>query len=416
MKLTKTIVDRLTPPVVVPPATSVQAFYRDDTLKGFALRVTTRGRKTFIVEKRIHGKVRRLTLGSYPALTVEQARKEAQKILGKIAAGIDPVAEERSGKASAMSLQAVFDDYLKARKSLKSRTIADYEYIMRKDFSDWRYKPLAAITKDMVAKRHIKLGERSQARANNAMRVLRALFHFAGAEYENAQGRSLFPENPVKRLSHTRGWYRIARRQTVIKTHNLPAWYQSVMALRGDRITSKAEVLRDYLLLILFTGLRREEAASLTWEQVDLEAQTLTVTDTKNHQEHTLPLSDFLYQLLSRRRVQAVSRYVFFGDGASGHIVEPRKQMAKVTAASSVAFTLHDLRRTFITIAEGLDIPAYALKRLLNHKMTNDVTAGYIVSDVERLRVPMQKITDYLLTAAGARCKGDVTPIQQAVG
>ena len=58
-------------------------------------------------------------------------------------------------------------------------------------------------------------------------------------------------------------------------------------------------------------------------------------------------------------------------------------------------------RRTFITIAESLDIPAYALKRLLNHKMTNDVTAGYIVADVERLRKPMQLITDFILKCMG---------------
>jgi len=63
---------------------------------------------------------------------------------------------------------------------------------------------------------------------------------------------------------------------------------------------------------------------------------------------------------------------------------------------SGVECTLHDLRRTFITIAESLDIPGYALKRLLNHKDPNDVTAGYIVSDVGRLRGPMQKITDFI--------------------
>jgi hypothetical protein len=55
------------------------------------------------------------------------------------------------------------------------------------------------------------------------------------------------------------------------------------------------------------------------------------------------------------------------------------------------------LRRTFITIAESLDISAYTLKRLVNHKMTNDVTAGHIISDVERLRDPMQRITSQLL-------------------
>jgi len=58
---------------------------------------------------------------------------------------------------------------------------------------------------------------------------------------------------------------------------------------------------------------------------------------------------------------------------------------------------VHDLRRTFITVAESLDISAYAVKRLVNHKMSNDVTAGYIVNDVERLRKPMQSITDYFL-------------------
>jgi integrase len=58
---------------------------------------------------------------------------------------------------------------------------------------------------------------------------------------------------------------------------------------------------------------------------------------------------------------------------------------------------LHDLRRTFAIIAEGLDLSAYALKRLLNHKMNNDVTAGYIMKGVERLRKPMQQVTNFLL-------------------
>lgn len=79
------------------------------------------------------------------------------------------------------------------------------------------------------------------------------------------------------------------------------------------------------------------------------------------------------------------------------NIIEPRKQMAKVIEETAISFTVHDLRRTFITIAESLDIPAYALKRLLNHKMTSDVTAGYIMLDVERLRKPMQMIADYIL-------------------
>ena len=70
-------------------------------------------------------------------------------------------------------------------------------------------------------------------------------------------------------------------------------------------------------------------------------------------------------------------------------------QMSRWGFDSRVSNTL---RRTFITVAEGLDVSAYALKRLVNHKMTGDVTAGYIVHDVERLRAPMQRVTDHLLS------------------
>ena len=74
--------------------------------------------------------------------------------------------------------------------------------------------------------------------------------------------------------------------------------------------------------------------------------------------------------------------------------------MKLVIQASGVTFTPHDLRRTFITVAESLEIPAYSLKKLLNHKMTGDVKAGYIIIDAERLREPMQKFNEYILKCA----------------
>lgn len=91
--------------------------------------------------------------------------------------------------------------------------------------------------------------------------------------------------------------------------------------------------------------------------------------------------------------------YVFPGSGKGGYIIEPRRQFAKVIDFINFTFTIHDLRLTFITVAESLDISAYTVKRLVNHKMTSDVTAGYIMNDVERLRTPMQKISEYLIKA-----------------
>lgn len=101
--------------------------------------------------------------------------------------------------------------------------------------------------------------------------------------------------------------------------------------------------------------------------------------------------------MLTDRKLSSSSIYVFNGREDTGYIIEPRKVMDKIIEQSGVEFTPHDLRRTFITIAESLDIPAYALKRLLNHKNKADVTAGYLLIDVERLRKPMQQITDMLV-------------------
>lgn len=106
---------------------------------------------------------------------------------------------------------------------------------------------------------------------------------------------------------------------------------------------------------------------------------------------------------MTKRKAEAKTKYVFPNETNTGYMTDPKKQIANVIKESGVNFSTHDLRRTFITIAESLDISAYALKRLLNHKMTNDVTAGYIITDVERLRAPMQKITDYILKCIGKK-------------
>ncbi|MGQ3888609.1 tyrosine-type recombinase/integrase [Legionella sp. CNM-1927-20] len=406
MKITKSVVDKLPIPLSTQNGKSAQKRYYDDNMKGFGVRVTSGGTKAFFVEKIIKNKLSRITLGRYPELTVEMARKEAQKLLGQIAMGFDPVAQKKTSKMREITLQEVFNDYLQARKSLKQSTLINYKQILTKGFSSWMNKPLISITKDKIAKHHQKLGDaHGEAYANLAMRVLRALFNFASGQYEDAEGKSLIPENPVRRLSQTRAWYRIERRQTLIKSHELAPWYNALEQLQN-------KTLRDYLLLILFTGLRRQEAATLTWDQIDLKAKTLIIHDTKNRDNHTLPLSDFLYNLMQARYDSRINNYVFPGAGAAGHIIEPRRQMTKVTELTGIQFTVHDLRRTFITIAESLDIPAYALKRLLNHKMTSDVTAGYIIADVERLRKPMQLITDYILKCMGVVKSADIIALQ----
>jgi integrase len=115
--------------------------------------------------------------------------------------------------------------------------------------------------------------------------------------------------------------------------------------------------------------------------------------------------------LLTRRQALAVNGYVFPGKDDTGYLIDPKRQIAKVIEVSTVVFTLHDLRRTFATVAEGLDIAGYTLKRLLNHTIHGDVTAGYIVTDVERLRGPMERISRFLCSAMGMGEPSNVVPL-----
>lgn len=170
------------------------------------------------------------------------------------------------------------------------------------------------------------------------MQVLRAVLNYASLKYE-VDGEPLIPVNPVSRLTQMRSWHKIPTRQGVVPDHKLADWFGG--------------------------------------------------------SEHRLPLSDWLMAILTRRYAERKeSPYVFPGLGERGRYYGAYQTLEKIREQTGCYFILHDLRRVFLTTAEKLDIPHYALKKLAGHSMREDITAGYLVVDVERLRQPMQRITD----------------------
>jgi integrase len=402
------------------PDKGKRIYYLDDggskSVRGLGLTVFSTGVKSFYVMAYFQGSSRRVGFAKFPDLSVENARKKAKQLISDIAQGENPIQKKKAEKSAEVTLRQVYEDYIANRKSLKPGTLLDYEKSLKQTFPDWLDKPMVKITKDMVRRRHTKRGKESHARANNAMRVLRALFNYATEVYEDDNGESLFPLNPVTVLSRTKAWHRVNRKKTYISKEDLPKWFEAVERLESRYSYSKVEVIKDYILFILFTGVRREEAAQLKWSEVDLKEKTFTLLDTKNGEDVTLPMSDYVVRMITVRKTLDDGEFVFPGDGKTGHIADVRKQIMRVREKSGVIFTLHDLRRTFLTIAEGLDISQYTLKRLVNHKAgeNSDVTAGYIVVDIERLRKASQRVTNTILKIAGRR-KGEVIDIRSKV-
>ncbi len=379
--------------------TGQQAFYYDTHLKGFGLRVGFAS-KAYIAETKIGRKTVRVTLGKHGALTVEQARKLAKAKLAAMSQNINPNVVEKEHKLKQKTLADAYEDYMAARQHLKPNTKRDYKKCMDKYLAEWVNKPLTDITRDMIEQKHQALTNNSAAQANMTMRFLRALFNFA-AEYRDTKGQSIIGDNPVRRLSAKKIWNRIERRSTHIPSSKLKSWWNAVHILKfdpKDQRTKDYETIRDYLLVLIFTGLRREEALTLQWKNIDFKEKTLTIFDPKNHNDHTLPLGNFLFDLFERRENMSDSPWVFPGSGKTGRITEPRKRILHVAALAKISFSSHDLRRTFASIVNRLGdyMSYYTVKRLLNHK-TADVTSAYIQHDIEKLREAMQRIEDYIL-------------------
>ncbi len=392
------------------PTNKKQEYHFDTVVQGLGVCIGAGGTKTYFAENRLNGKKRRITIGRHGAFVPDTARERARELLVDMAKGIDHNVVKAGHRAKATSLATVFEEFKRARK-LKSTTTRVYTSTLTRCFTDWLDKPITDISKDMVEQRYHKLlnsdwqrGTSGVAQAHQAMRTLRGVLNFAAAKYEDSNGKSILPENPVRRLSQLKIWRPVGNRESIIQPTQLKEWCKAVIKLDND-------IVRDYLLLCVFTGLRRNEATQLKWNDIDFDAKTLKIPaeNSKNGLEHRLPLSTFLIELLKERnKIKKVDKYgnlnpyVFYGDGATGHLVEIKRNINKVADLSGIKFMTHDLRRTFLTIAEMLDIPHYALKKLANHK-TTDITGRYIQADVERLREPMQRITDYIMSKAGIK-------------
>ena len=203
-KLTKKFVDSVSCP------DKGQVIFRDDRLPGFGLRLTP-GSKTYVVEARVNGVARRITLGKVGVLTPATARKKALKMQAMMAAGKDPMLEKTRKKIVGVTLQEVLEHYLSVR-NLRPNTTRTYRYIVPRCMADWLDLPVVSITREMIEQRHIELrkitrqGTSGEAQANTVMHILGTLLNFAAANYE-LDGKPIIVMNPIKRLSQNRRWY-----------------------------------------------------------------------------------------------------------------------------------------------------------------------------------------------------------------
>jgi len=387
VKITADIADRLE----APPAGAQPKFYYDDKLKGFGVRVTHTGVRAWIYDTRINGKSVRHTLGRCNKLGIDAAKAQTKRLAGAAAEGRDVRTEKKADRIKTKTLAEVIEDYVSTR-GLKETTVNDIRRAMRTAYGKFMDRPLNAITEDTVQARHTERGKASPARANLETRYLKALFNFAAAFYK-VDGRRLITDNPAKIVGEVKSTFTVTRRSGRIYSHQLPVWIETVRSLDSE--------WGDYFLLLMGMGLRRQETLDLTWDDLDLEGGLLKVRFPKNNNPLLLPIPTRTLAMLKARKGEYDKRLkpqrtgFVFSDAAGARMTNPRYALASIKKRSGIEHVNpHDLRRTYTSIADELNIGKYTVKSLTNHADNGDVTAGYVVVSPERLRSAIQSIED----------------------
>lgn len=416
INFTKITLERLPP-----AAAGSRDTYHDEGQAGLQLRVTDTGNKTFSVLARpAGGKPERKTLGKFPAMSVEQARKAAKQVIAQLAEGKSVRAEDKVKKARALTLAKAVEDYVEKKRRtkdglpLKKRTKADYLAMVAgpKKKADGTlgaegelyalaHKSLREISADDIKRVFHKAEKRGARRAVYAMQVLRAVLNWHGvAVAENPLGRAAAGKQRII-LSGSAG------KPNPIPPEYLGAWWNAACAI--DTVAA------DYYRFRLLTGTRGVEVLGDKFDNepirvrdVDVVGARVQLPDTKNRSDFTL--------LLSRQALAIVKQHIKGRkpDDLLFPVGDPRKTLWTINQAAGLepqAHTGHDLRDTFASVAAEL-VTGYVLKGMVNHAKTGDVTGTHYVQTSEaQLRAGWQAVADRIEALAG----DNVVPLHGAV-
>ncbi|RWQ46998.1 MAG: site-specific integrase [Mesorhizobium sp.] len=342
----------------------------DSKVKGFGVRVSPKGTKTFVLLYRFEGRPRRYTIARYPDLSLADARDKAQAAKGKIANGIDPQSEKKKEKRKlADRVDALVGQFIDAVREgdgfdkkwdswkLVERSLKEYLV------SQYGTRSVHHVTKADIKsalKRIVAMGH-PQA-ANTAFWYMRAFFNWCRKEDVIAVSPCDGLDNPAP----------IKTRERVVSDAELAAIWKGCEPAPDEVGYPFGSIVR----LLMLTGQRRTEVAAMRWSELDLDAGNWEIPGdrTKNENATMIPLSTLAIRILRGVPKIKDSPFVFPARGNkdshfSGY-AKGKKRLDDYTAIDDEPlenWTLHDLRRTLATNLGERQVPPHVIEHILNH-------------------------------------------------
>lgn len=384
-----------------------QAFLWDLSTPGLGLRVTSRGKPSYIFQSRYSGKSIRVTIGSPLAWSIPEAQVKAREYQRFIDEGKDPrqqvlmlkdraVEEDKRAQLAQATFGEVYKEYLNERK--KHWGERHYKDQMGMISVGKNVKggvlfplinmPLSEIHAQRVEYLVAREADKRPARTRLALRHLRAFFKWAS---EQEKWQTIVDENAANSRKARELSGKPSRKTDHLEKEQLRAWFSESNKYPNVIISS-------YLQCLLLTGARREELGHLEWKDIDFQWRVIKLRD-KTQGSRSVPLTPYvesLIKLLPRR-----NQWVFSSkQSQSGRLVEPSIAHTLITRSIGLKVTLHGLRRSFKSLTEWLDIPVGVVAQLMGHKPSATAEKHYTVRPIDLLRVHHKRIEEWILEQA----------------
>ncbi|WP_310600046.1 tyrosine-type recombinase/integrase [Desulfobulbus sp.] len=369
--------------LVQTPAGTTRFYLHDERESGLVLQITPAGRKTFQLYKKHMGKPIRVTIGTFPELTVEQARKKAREIKVDLINGENPNDKLRQQRQE-MTFAGLFEIYMERHAKIKKRTWREDQRYFDRHLVALGRKRLSTVTRQDIAAIHSRIGKVRQVHANRVLALISSVF---GRAIEFGLWEGLNPCLGVKMFSEQ-------SRDRFLSADELARFFQALEQEPNG-------TARDFFLVALLTGARRANVLSMRWSDIDLKTETWRIPETKNGTPQNVPLVGPVLDILRDRWKNTSSFFVFPGRGKTGHLLNPFKAWARICQAAGIkGARIHDLRRTMGSwqAKTGASLPI--IGKSLNH-LSPSTTSIYARLDLDPVRSAMEKAATAMLEAAG---------------
>jgi integrase len=376
---------------------SSKRLYLYDTVQpGLVLQVTPKGTKSFQLQvwDKSRGKSVVKSLGQYPATSIQESRNKVAEYRLEINKGKDILEEAKAFKEED-TFGKVFTRWLDVAKEHKKSWKHDesrYSLYIKPPFGN---KRLSWFSSEKIEKWHIGLTQKTKQRkgpngedvkiskttANRALALVNTVFNSKLVKIENpCKGVKKFKETPRDRF---------------LQPDELKKFFEAIES------PETPDMLKDYILISLYTGARRSNVMAMRWSDINVEQSIWRIppAESKNSEAMNVPLIEPATTILQKRKSGASSVFVFPGDGATGHLVEPKrawKTFLKNAGLHDVR--LHDLRRTLGSYQTIGGTSLTIVGKTLGHR-SHEATQVYARLNLDPVRASMEKAVGLMLAS-----------------